>query len=93
MKMGVKEFRERFSEVSLGDEVVIVTHHGKRVGRYIPEGIRKPAADIDMKAWKQDLEEFGQNWRARTPNWRDVLREIDTPEFEIAELEDIDRCS
>ena len=53
MKMGIKEFRERISEVSLGDEVVIVTHHGKRVGRYIPEGNRKPAGyrheDVDRR--------------------------------------------
>lgn len=93
MKMGIKEFRERISEVSLGDEVVIVTHHGKRVGRYIPEGNRKPAADIDMKTWIAEREEFGRRWRARTPNWREMLREINTPEFEIAEIEAIDRCS
>jgi antitoxin (DNA-binding transcriptional repressor) of toxin-antitoxin stability system len=93
MKMGIKEFRERISEVSLGDEVVIVTHHGKRVGRYIPEGLRKPAANIDMTAWVKEREEFGRRWRAHTPNWRELLREIDTPEFEIAEIEEADRCS
>jgi hypothetical protein len=93
MKMGIKEFRERISEVSLGREVVIVTHHGKRVGRYIPDGLSKPAADIDMKAWVRDMEAFGRAWRARTPNWRELLREIDTPESEIAELEADDRCS
>ncbi len=91
--MGIKEFRERISEVSLGEEVVIVTHHGRRVGRYIPEGLRKPAADIDMKAWTREREESARQWRARTPNWRELLREIDTPEFEIAEIEDSDRCS
>lgn len=93
MKMGIKEFRERISEVSLGAEVIIVTHHGKRVGRYIPETLSKPAADIDMNIWRRDLEEFGHAWRAHTPNWRELLREIDTPESEIAELEELDRCS
>lgn len=93
MKMGIKEFRERISEVSLGDEMVIVTHHGKRVGRYIPEGLRKPAADIDMAAWAKEREAFGHRWRVRTPNWRELLREVDTPESEIAELEERDRCS
>jgi hypothetical protein len=91
--MGIKEFRERISEVSLGDEMVIVTHHGKRVGRYIPDGARKPAANIDMKAWVKEREESARQWRARTPNWRELLREIDTPEFEIAEIEAADRCS
>lgn len=93
MKMGIKEFREKISEVSLGDQVVIVTHHGKRVGRYIPEGRRKPAEDIDMEAWAKEREDFGRRWRARTPNWRELLREIDTPEEEIAEIEALDRCS
>lgn len=93
MKMGIKEFRERISEVSLGEEMVIITHHGKRVGRYIPDGICKPATDIDMEVWGAEREEFGRRWRARTPNWREMLREIDTPEFEIAELEALDRCS
>ena len=92
MKMGVKEFRERFSEVSLGDDVVIVTYHGKRLGRYIPDGNCKPAADIDMKAWVAEREAHAKAWRARTPNWRDLLREIDTPEFEIAEIEATDPC-
>ncbi|KPF60090.1 hypothetical protein IP88_16255 [alpha proteobacterium AAP81b] len=91
--MGIKEFRERISEVSAGSEVVIVTHHGKRVGRYIPEGLSKPAADIDMKAWVRGMEEFGRAWRARTPNWRELLRDCDTPEAEIAELDELDRCS
>ncbi len=93
MKMGIKEFRERISEVSLGKEMVIVTHHGKPVGRYIPINLSRPAADIDMKAWVREREEFGRQWRARTPNWRELLREVDTPEFEIEELEALDRCS
>lgn len=92
MKMGIKEFRERISEVSLGREVVIVTHHGKRVGRYIPEGLSKPAEDIDMEAWAREREAFGRQWRAQTPNWRELLREVDTPEAEIEELEKLDRC-
>ena len=93
MKMGIKEFRERIGEVALGDEVVIITNHGKRVGRYIPDGLRKPAADIDMAAWVQEREETARLWRARTQNWRELLREIETPEFEIAEIEASDNCS
>lgn len=73
MKMGIKEFRERISEVSLGDEVIIVTHHGKRVGRYIPER-RKAAEDVDMQAWVKEREAFRDAWRARTPDWRERLK-------------------
>ncbi len=70
MKMGIKEFRERISEVSTGDEVVIVTHHGRRVGRYIPE---RPS-DLDINAWVEERKEFGRKWRAATPDWRDRLK-------------------
>jgi hypothetical protein len=93
MKMGIKEFRERIGEVSLGDEMVIVTHHGKRVGRFIPDSFRKPAADIDMKAWLKERMEFGRRWRAMTPDWKERLRELGEPEEDIAELEAMDRCS
>ena len=93
MKMGIKEFREKIGEVSLGDEVVIVTHHGRRVGRFVPEGRRRQSENIDMKTWSDDLESFGRDWRTKTPNWRELLREIDTPEVEIAEIEEHDRCS
>ena len=66
MKMGIKEFRERIGKVSLGDEVVVITHHGKRVGRYIPERVR-PAQDIDLVTWAKEREEFGRQWRQPRP--------------------------
>ncbi len=62
MKMGIKEFRELSSRMPLGDEVVIVTHHGKRVGRYIPDVLRKPAADNDMKACVAERQASAKPW-------------------------------
>lgn len=70
MKLGIKEFRERIGEVSVGDEVVIVTNHGRRVGRYIPERSR----DLDVDAWVKDREAFARKWRAETPDWQERLR-------------------
>ena len=93
MKMGIKEFRERIGEVSGGRETIVLTHHGKRVGRYIPDTFEDASKAADMVAWGREREAFGRRWRARTPNWRDLLREIGTPEDEIAVLEDSDRCS
>ena len=93
MKMGIKEFRDRISEVSAGDKVVVVTHHGKPVGRYIPERARKPAENIDLDEWVRERDEAARRWRARTPDWRDRLRSLEIPEEEIAELEELDRCS
>lgn len=70
MRMGIKEFRERIGQVSVGDEVVIVTHHGRRVGRYVPE---RPS-DIDLDAWVAERDAFARRWRSDTPDWRDRLK-------------------
>lgn len=93
MKMGIKEFRERIGDVALGDEPVILTHHGKRVGQYIPDGARKPPTDVDMGEWVKERLEFGRRWRARTPDWREQLRALGEPEEDIVELEKLDNCS
>lgn len=92
MKMGIKEFRERIGEVALGNEVIVLTHHGKRVGRYMPERLHAPR-DIDLDAWRQEREETGRRWRETTPDWRERLRAFGIPEDEITELEASDRCS
>jgi len=92
MKMGIKEFRQRISEVADGDEVVELTHHGRRVGRYVPERLRAPRA-VDLDAWLAEREETGRQWRATTPDWRDRLRAFGITEAEISEMEAADRCS
>ena len=42
MKMGIKEFRERLSEVVQIGEPVIVTNHGKVLGTFAPLRPRDP---------------------------------------------------
>ena len=93
MKMGIKEFRERIGEVALGEEPVILTHHGRRVGQYIPDSVRKPPADLNLDEWVKERLEFGRRWRSRTPDWREKLRALGESEQDIAELEKHDRCS
>ena len=73
MKMGIKEFRERISDLARSNQVVIITNHGKRVGRFIPEGRRKAAEDVDLEAWAAGLERGRDSWRKRTPDWRKRL--------------------
>lgn len=68
MKLGVKEFRERFSEIAEGDEQVFVTKNGRIVGQYMPT--RTP--DERVRNWAKiqaDLAEFREQWKARTPDW------------------------
>ena len=36
MRMGIKEFRERISEVTAAGLSVLITNHGKPVGHYAP---------------------------------------------------------
>lgn len=93
MKMGIKEFRERIGEIALGDKAVVLTQHGRRVGQYIPDGVRTPPANLDMDEWVKERLEFGKRWRARTPDWRAKLRALGEPEEDIAALEEFDRCS
>lgn len=85
MKMGIKEFRERFIEVAEGDEIVVVINRGKRIGRYVPETIRggKPAEKIDMERWVADIEAFQREWRARTPKWRELSLAAGIPADEL----------
>lgn len=92
MKMGIKEFREQLGRVALGDEVIVLTHHGRRVGRYLPEGARA-RRDLDLDAWVKERAATGRRWRAGTPDWRERLRAFGITDAEIAELEADDRCS
>ncbi|UZK69385.1 hypothetical protein OKW76_15455 [Sphingomonas sp. S1-29] len=75
MKMGVKEFRERFSEVAEGQEPVLVTKNGRIVGRYDPFA-QSHRPDHDWEAIDQRLDAFRAEWKARTPDWRERLRSI-----------------
>lgn len=72
MKLGVKEFRERFSEVAQGDESVIVTHHGRVVGRFMPEKRAKLSRE-EIAEWAAQMSEAQRRWRANTPDWRERL--------------------
>ena len=92
MKMGIKEFRERIGEVALGEEAVVLTHHGKRVGRYVPDRAQR-IDDADLAAWMERRQDFGRQWRAVTPDWREQLRALGEPEEDIVALEAEDRCS
>lgn len=66
MRLGIKEFRERLSELARGTEPVEVTHHGRVVGDFVPrrrdpERVRAAAAAIarsqeELRAKGIDLE-------------------------------------
>jgi hypothetical protein len=71
---------------------VVLTHHGKRVGRYLPDRLIA-LPETDLAAWAEEREATGRNWRAATPDWRQRLSKIGFSEDEIAELEADDRGS
>ena len=71
-KMGIKEFRERLSEVARGDEVVSVTHHGKVVGTFTPkrpyDPVKAEQAQREIERWHAELRASGiepDDWMAK----------------------------
>lgn len=75
MKMGVKEFRERFSELAEGAEPVFVTKNGRVVGKYDPL-VAPEAKGGEWAAIEAHLAEFRAEWKAKTPDWRARLASI-----------------
>lgn len=62
MRMGIKEFRDRLSEVTKGTAMIDVTHRGRIVGTFTPrlrdpEKIRAAAASIER--WQNEMKERG----------------------------------
>jgi antitoxin (DNA-binding transcriptional repressor) of toxin-antitoxin stability system len=71
MKMGVREFRERISDVLDGAEPVLITRNGRIVGRYVPHDMGRDAPDPDD--WLAVRRAFRRDWVATTPDWRERL--------------------
>jgi antitoxin (DNA-binding transcriptional repressor) of toxin-antitoxin stability system len=82
MKMGVKEFRERFSALAEGEEPVLVTKNGRIVGRYMPERPQRSAPE-ELRRWVGLLERSRDEWRAATPDWRERSLAAGIPEDEL----------
>jgi antitoxin (DNA-binding transcriptional repressor) of toxin-antitoxin stability system len=55
--MGIKEFREKISEVTASGEAIVVTHHGKPVASYAPfkpkdpDSVRRAAEEVRL--WQE----------------------------------------
>jgi len=92
MKMGVREFRERISEVINGNEPVVVTRNGTVVGRYVPEGPPTPVSDIDWADWRARRAAFRRDWITRTPDWRErlIAAGLDGEDLDDPETEELD---
>ncbi len=72
MKLGVKEFRHRLTEVLHGTETVDVTHHGRVIGTFRPRKVdleRARAAAESIQRWQEDM-------RARGVDLDDVLADM-----------------
>jgi antitoxin (DNA-binding transcriptional repressor) of toxin-antitoxin stability system len=63
VKMGIKEFREKISEVTALGEPVVITNHGKPVGSFAPfkrkdpKKIKKAAEEI--LRWQDEMRAKG----------------------------------
>lgn len=74
MKMGVREFRERMTEVIHGTTPVVITSNGRRLGTFVPD--RRPKG---QEAW----EAVSAGVAAYQASLRDVGIE---PEDKLAEM-------
>lgn len=63
MKMGIKEFRERLSEVVRSGEPIVVTNHGKVLGTFAPLRPKDPervrAAAESIRRWQEEMKTKG----------------------------------
>jgi antitoxin (DNA-binding transcriptional repressor) of toxin-antitoxin stability system len=63
MKMGIKEFKERISEITASGEPVVITNHGKPVASYMPFKRKDPKkvkdATAAIRKWQKDLRAKG----------------------------------
>lgn len=62
MKLGVKEFRHRLTEVLHGTETVDVTHHGRVIGTFRPRKVdleRARAAAESNRRWQEEMRAKG----------------------------------
>lgn len=61
--MGIKEFRERISEVTAAGEPVVITNHGKPVGSYAPFKRKDPKkvkeAAEKVARWQEEMKAKG----------------------------------
>jgi prevent-host-death family protein len=71
MKIGVREFREKLSEVVNGNRPVVITNNGRVVGEFTPATVTTPTAN--SADWLQDRIAFRKWWQSHVPNWRDRL--------------------
>lgn len=72
MKLGVKEFRHRLTEVLHGSDTVDITHHGRILGTFRPRKVdpaRARAAAESIRRWQEDM-------RARGVDLEGVLAEM-----------------
>jgi len=71
MKMGVREFRSRITEVLHGDAPVIVTSNGRAIAEVVPIAARPASADLNE--WHRRRITFRDQWRKSVPDWAERL--------------------
>lgn len=74
MRVGVKELKDRLSEIVNGNRSVVVTNNGRVVGEFTPATITQPT--IDRQKWLERRLAARRRWQNETPDWADrLLRE------------------
>jgi antitoxin (DNA-binding transcriptional repressor) of toxin-antitoxin stability system len=71
MRVGVRELRDRLSEIVNGNRPVVVTNNGRVIGEFTPAAITSPVAD--RREWLERRRAARRRWQEEVPDWRDRL--------------------
>ena len=71
MEIGVRELRNRLSEIVNGHRHVVVTNKGRVVGEFTPATIVQPTMNRDE--WLAKRQAARRRWQEEFPDWRERL--------------------
>lgn len=71
MEIGVRELRNRLSEIVNGNRSVTVTNKGRIVGEFTPATIDFPSMPRDE--WLEKRRKARAKWQEQVPDWEERL--------------------
>jgi antitoxin (DNA-binding transcriptional repressor) of toxin-antitoxin stability system len=71
MEVGVRELRNRLSEIVNGNRPVTVTNKGRVVGEFTPATIELPT--MDRLEWIEKRRAARARWKEQVPDWEERL--------------------
>ena len=71
MEIGVRELRNRLSEIVNGNRHVVVTNNGRVIGEFTPATIEQPT--MSREEWLEKRQAARTRWQVEVPDWQERL--------------------